>query len=142
MLSLVIVFLAVYGFIIFLWQISRKFHRSSATLLPSLIVIVGHANQWIEWFVRQLSLQMYAQGQDVQDVFIVDLSASEETAMIISRLSVRFPFVTYIPSSDERCWNDVSTLLGTGQRGQTMVVQITDEGDMRRVLRILSHFQM
>lgn len=141
MLSLVIVFLAVYGLVVLLWQLSRKFHRSTETMLPSLIVIVGHANQWIEWFIRQLSLQTYAQGQDVQDVFIVDLSASDETAMIISKLSVRFSFVTYIPSSNDRCWSDVSTLLGAGQRGQTMVVRVDDEEDMRQVLRVLSHFQ-
>ncbi|PWI57292.1 hypothetical protein [Sulfoacidibacillus thermotolerans] len=142
MLSLVIVLLAVYGLIIFLWQLNRKFHNSTTNLLPNLIVIVGHASQWIEWFVRQLSLQMYTQGQDVQDVFIVDLSASDETAMIISKLSIRFPFVTYIPSSTARCWTDVSNLLETSQRDQTLVVKINDEGDMRQVLRMLSHFEV
>ena len=141
MILVILVLLAVYGLLMLIWQMHKKWGRSNDSTLPTVIVMVGHAQDWIEWFIRQLTIQIYADGQEFRDFFIVDISSSEETAAIISKLESRRHFVTYVASSQERCWADVVTLLQSGQQAPTVVADVKSEQDVRILLDMLQRFR-
>lgn len=141
MILVILVLLAVYGLLMLIWQMHRKWGRSNDPTLPTVIVMVGHAQDWIEWFIRQLTIQIYADGQEFRDFFIVDISSSQETATIISKLESRHHFVTYVASSQERCWADVVTLLQSGQQAPTVVADVKSEQDVRILLDMLQRFR-
>jgi len=137
----ILVLLAVYGLLMLIWQMHKKWGRGNDPTLPTVIVMVGQAQDWIEWFIRQLTIQIYADGQEFRDFFIVDISSSEETATIISKLESRHHFVTYVASSQERCWDDVVTLLQSGQQAPTVVADVKSEQDVRILLDMLQRFR-
>ncbi|MHB1684215.1 MAG: hypothetical protein ACYCYO_15540 [Bacilli bacterium] len=141
MILVILVLLAVYGLLMLIWQLQKKWGRSNDPTLPTVIVMVGQAQDWIEWFIRQLTIQIYADGQEFRDFFIVDISSSEETATIISKLESRHHFVTYVASSQERCWTDVVTLLQSGQQAPTVVADVKSEQDVKILLDMLQRFR-
>lgn len=138
----ILVLLAVYGLLMLSWQLNKKWKRGYNSTLPTVILMVEQAQEWVEWFIRQLAVQIYANGQGFQDFFIVDLSSSAETAAIVSRLESRHHFVTYVASSEERCWADVVNLLQSGQQAPAVVVEMKTEQDVRRLLGMLHRFRL
>ncbi len=141
MIILILVLLAVYGLLMLLWQLNKKWKRGYDPTLPTVIVMVGQAQEWIEWFIRQLTVQSYADGQEFRNFFIVDRSSSGETSAIVSRLESKHHFVTYVASSQERCWADVVNLLQSGQQAPTVVVDVKTEQDVRMLLGMLQRFR-
>ncbi len=142
MIMVILVLLAVYGLLMLSWQLNKKWKRGYNSTLPTVILMVEQAQEWVEWFIRQLAVQIYANGQGFQDFFIVDLSSSAETAAIVSRLESRHHFVTYVASSEERCWADVVNLLQSGQQAPAVVVEMKTEQDVRRLLGMLHRFRL
>ncbi|MHB1627047.1 MAG: hypothetical protein ACYCVB_01535 [Bacilli bacterium] len=142
MIMVILVLSAVYGLLMLGWQLNKKWKRGYDPTLPTVILMVGQAQEWVEWFIRQLAVQIYANGQGFQDLFIVDLSSSAETAAIVSRLESRHHFVTYVASSEERCWADVVNLLQSGRQAPAVVVEMKTEQDVRRLLGMLHRFRL
>lgn len=139
LLPVVVVGFAVYGLITLIWQIwYRLREQKSHAGVPAVIVVVDHAGDWIEWFVRKLSLEMFSLAHGPIEVLIVDKSASEEIAFIVTRLQRSYRFITYVPSSEQRCWTDVAALLETAKRSQALFVELEDETDVRRAIRMIA----
>lgn len=137
-LTLVVAFLAVYGLSMLAWQIWHRIGKPRETRVPTVIVVVDQANDWIEWFIRKVSLELFAMGQGAIDILIVDVSSSLETSMIVSKLQQSYHFVTYVPSSQERRWSDVVALLQAAKRSQALLVEVDDERDVQGVIRMIA----
>ncbi len=139
LLPVVVVGFAVYGLITLVWQMWHRLReQKSHAGVPAVIVVVDHAGDWIEWFVRKLSLEMFSLAHGPIEVLIVDKSASEEIAFIVTRLQRSYRFITYVPSSEQRCWTDVAALLETAKRSQALFVELEDETDVRRAIRMIA----
>ena len=130
--------LAVYGLLMLVWQVWHRMMSAKRVHLPAVIVIFEHSNDWIEWFIRKVSLECYALGLDFLDILIVDVSGCAETSQIVGRLQRSYPYVTYIPSSQERRWIDVLALLQSAQRSQALLVEIRDEAEMHQAVRMIT----
>ncbi|MCY0876128.1 MAG: hypothetical protein OWT28_07670 [Firmicutes bacterium] len=137
-LDAVIVCFALYGVIMIMWQLWKRRGRRVNLSAPVIFVVVEDANQWMEWFLRKVSLELYALGHMVSDIMIIDVSASGETAQIVSRLSRSYSYVTYVPSSQERRWIDVVSLLEAAPRAQALLVEISDEDEIETTIRVIS----
>lgn len=137
-LEMVVACFALYGVVMLLWQIWNRRARQVASSAPVIFVVVEDANSWMEWFLRKVSLELYALGHMVSDIMIIDVSASGETAQIVSRLSRSYTYVTYVPSSQERRWIDVVSLLEAAQRSQAFLVEISDEREIEKTIRLIS----
>lgn len=120
------------------WQVWHRSGRRQAAFVPAVIVIIDRASDWIEWFVRTVSLELFSLGHAPVDVLIVDKSSSPETSSIVSRLQKSYRFITYVPSSRERCYADVVALLEAAQRSQALFVELADAGDVRRAVRMIA----
>jgi hypothetical protein len=130
--------LAVYGLATLVRQLwSRRTARRQACV-PTVIVVGDQAGDWIEWFVRKLHLDLFMQCRQDPDVLIVDCGDLGETASIVTRLQRNYGFVTYIPSTPQRCWTDAVALLAAGRRSHALVVEIRCEADVRRALRMIA----
>ena len=140
MLTVLVVLLAAYGLVMASWQIYRRTMRQTKSWLPTVVVVVSDASDWIEWFIRKLSLESYASGRDMADILIVDMSASLETSRIVSILKQSYPFITYVASSDVRRWPDVAALLEARQRKQALLLEVRNEADVNTAIQIISHF--
>lgn len=137
--SIVVAGFAIYGFATLVWRIWRRLSdQKSHAGVPAVIVVVDHASDWIEWFVRKLSLEIFSQAHGPIEVLIVDKSASEEIGFIVTRLQRAYRFITYVPSSEQRCWTDVAALLGAAKRSQALFVELEDETDVRRAIRMIA----
>ena len=137
--AIVVMGLAIYGFVTLVWQVWRRIgDQKSRAGVPAVIVVVDHASDWIEWFVRKLSLEIFSQAHGPIEVLIVDKSASDEIAFIVTRLQRSYRFITYVPSSEERCWTDVAALLEAAKRSQALFVELEDETDVRRAIRMIA----
>ncbi len=132
--DMLVVLFAGYGLIMLGYQIYSHFSKKDVEYhwSPAAIVIVEEAQGWIEWFVRKLSLHGFVQGKDAGDLFIVDVSASNETYQIISRLQATHPFITYVASSEGRGVSDVLALLDSTRRSQALVTAMKEEKDIHR----------
>ncbi len=140
MTTVLVLLLAAYGLIMAAWQIWRRAKRQTKSWLPTVVVVVADASDWIEWFVRKLSLESYASGKDMADILIVDRSSSLETARIVNLLQKSYSFVTYVASSDARKWLDVATLLDARNRKQALFLEVKNEADVSLAIQIISHF--
>lgn len=141
MWTLALVLLAGYGLYsmiarIFLTRVSRQ----ERLPITTVIIIVERANEWIEWFVRKLSVGMAGSSGSIMDILIVDVSDSTETAMIVSRLQLAHPYITYVPSSPERRWADVVALLKSARHTRALLAEADNERDMRALLRAFGQF--
>lgn len=140
MTTVLVMLLAVYGLMMAGWQIWRRAKRQTKLWLPTVVVVVAEASDWIEWFVRKLSLESYASGRDMADILIVDMSSSLETARIVTILHKSYSFVTYVASSDARKWSDVAALLDARNRRQALLLEVRNESDVTTAIQIISHF--
>lgn len=138
MLPIILVCFAVYGLVMAIWQVWHWPERRPAVFSPAVIVVIDRANEWIEWFVRKVSFELFSVGHGPVDVLIVDKSASAETCEIVSRLQRSYHFITYVPSSQERCWSDVVSLLEAAKRSQALFVELEDESDVRHAVRMIT----
>lgn len=136
--DMVVACFALYGVIIILWQLWHRRSRQLVAAAPVIFVVVEDASQWMEWFLRKVSLELYTLGHMVSDIMIIDVSASGETAQIVSRLSRSCAYVTYVPSSRERRWVDVVSLLEAARRSQALLVEIHDEKEIETTIRMIS----
>ena len=132
--DMLVVLFAGYGLVMIAYQMFSHFSKKNVEhhWSPAAIVIVEEAQGWIEWFVRKLSLQGFVQGKDAGDFFIVDVSASNETYQIISRLQATHPFITYVASSEGRGVSDVLALLNSTRRSQALVAAMKNDQDIHR----------
>lgn len=138
--ALILVLLAGYGLFALLtpWFVQRSAAEDAS--VSAVVVVVDRAEDWIEWFVRKISGVDPRAGRNRMDVLIVDLGGSLEAAMIISRLQRDYPFITYVPSSPERCWKDVVALLEASRRQRTLLIQAESREDVRGVARLISQW--
>ena len=139
--DLFVLLFAGYGLLMLVYQIVLQFAKKSSehNWSPAAIVIVEEAQGWIEWFVRKLSLRGFIKGKDAGDLFIIDMSASNETYQIVSRLQPTHPFVTYVASSEGRGVSDVLALLNSTRRSQALVAAVKDERDIHHFLQAWEH---
>lgn len=138
MLPVIVVCFAIYGLAMAIWQLWHLSGRRPAVFSPAVIVVIDQSNEWIEWFVRKVSFEFFSVGHGPVDVLIVDKSASPETSEIVSRLQRSYRFITYVPSSHERCWSDVVSLLEAAKRSQALFVELENERDVRRAVRMIA----
>lgn len=135
----IILFLAVYGLFMLIWQLWRRSSfKQKTSSSPVVIVVVNRAADWIEWFIRKVSLESYTAGQEMIDILIVDTGSSLETSMIVSKLQRSYHFVTYVPSSEERRWSDVITLLQAAKHAHALLVEVTDERDVQLAIKMIA----
>ena len=90
--------------------------------------------------MRRLSLQTFAMGKEVADVLIVDMSASSETGRMAQFLQHTYPFITYVPSSSTRRWEDIAVLLDGRKRREALLLEVTKESDISSALQIMHRF--
>ena len=131
---------ACYGFMLMCVQVYRRMTRPIESLLPTVVIAVKDASEWIEWLVRRLSLQTFAMGKEVADVLIVDMSASSETGRMAQFLQHTYPFITYVPSSSTRRWEDIAVLLDGRKRREALLLDVTKESDISSALQIMHRF--
>ncbi len=141
MLAVITACFALYGALLLIWQVWHRFMRPNAAYLPAVIVVVEQSDEWIEWFIRKLSLELYALGKEVLDILIVDTSASLETSLIVSRLQQSYHFITYVPSAKDRKWSDVEALLQTARQPQTLLIELHDKSDVHQAVHMISQLR-
>lgn len=139
LLEIIIASLAVYGCILLIWQVWHFRGKKSGVFAPTVLIVVENAEQWIEWFLRKVSLELYSSGRSFSDIIIVDVSATIETEKIVSRMQRACPYVTYVPSSGERRWLDVAALIDASKRTNALFLEVRDEKQMEPAIRMIAH---
>lgn len=141
-LEVLILCLAMYGLCLLVWQLWQRqrcsWRMRQVYAAPTVFVVVENAKQWIEWFLRKVSLELYTTGRTVSDIIIIDTQSCPETSQIVSKLQRSFPYVTYVPSSTERRWQDTVTLLEAAQRTHALFIEVRDERGVAEAIQAIN----
>jgi len=137
-LEVIIGCLAVYGGVMIIWQLWHRQSRLFDRMTPTVLVVVEGAEDWIEWFLRKLSLHMYSSGYGVSDIVIIDVSAASATAEIVSRMQQTCPYVTYVPSTRSRCWFDAVAIMEASRKTQALLMEVHGPSEMDRAIHMIT----
>ncbi|KYP81707.1 hypothetical protein [Ferroacidibacillus organovorans] len=136
--ALIIYGLAFYGAILLIWQLLHRLSHRVDGCHAQVIVVVEHAHLWVEWFIRTLSLQCFALGRNASEVVLIDLDGMGETAQIIERMQSSFPFITYVPSSRNRRWSDILSILETAKQTQALLLEVHTKDEIQQAVQMIS----